>query len=513
MTSSPFLTIVGLGPGTWDSLTVEAADVLRAASEVYVRTAIQPSIEPIRERLPDSLFQSFDGLYEALSSLDEVYRRIADQVLELARRPGGVVYAVPGSPWIGETTVRLLLERAEDEGIEVRVVPGLSYLEGALAAVGAADTGWVQALDASEVALLAGENAVGESPQADGLLAWRAPVCTAPLVVSYLYSRDMASAVKGWLSRFYPDDHTVQLIEAPGTGDTQVQSVPLYEIDRERTIDDRTVLYVPPLTENDNVRTFGGLMQLTRRLRGPGGCPWDREQSHATLKPHLVEETYEVLDALDSGDPELLAEEFGDLLFQITIHSQIAAEHGEFTIEDVIGNIMCKLIGRHPHVFGDVELESAHDVRQVWEALKQKEKPKRTSILQEIPRGLPALPQSNLMQKRAASVGFEWPSVSEVIDKVDEELQELRQEIDSGRPKELQREELGDIFFALVSVARHLRIDPEEALRLANRKFATRFQYVESRAAAEGKVLRDLSPQHIDDYWNAAKESVSANGE
>jgi MazG family protein len=152
-----------------------------------------------------------------------------------------------------------------------------------------------------------------------------------------------------------------------------------------------------------------------------------------------------------------------------------------------------------------MELSSAQDVRHAWESFKQREKPKRASVMEQIPRGLPALPQSNLMQKRAASVGFEWPSVEEVLAKVEEELMELRAEIAVGASKELQREEFGDILFALVSVARHLRIDPEEALRLANRKFADRFQHVESRVAAEDKSLRDLSAQELDEYWNEAK--------
>jgi tetrapyrrole methylase family protein/MazG family protein len=246
-------------------------------------------------------------------------------------------------------------------------------------------------------------------------------------------------------------------------------------------------------------------MNLTRTLRAPGGCPWDREQTHASLKPHLLEETYEVLDALDSGDPAEIMEELGDLLFQVTIHSQVAAETGEFSIEDVICSIMTKLIGRHPHVFGELDLQNAQEVREHWETFKQREKPKRSSVLEQIPRGLPALPQSNLMQKRAASVGFEWPDVDQVIGKVEEELQELRHEIDVEAPREQEREEFGDILFALVSVARHLRIDPEEALRLANRKFAARFQYVESRVSAGGRSLRDLSPAELDEYWNEAK--------
>jgi tetrapyrrole methylase family protein/MazG family protein len=325
------------------------------------------------------------------------------------------------------------------------------------------------------------------------------------MLVSQLYDRRTASGVKLWLGRYYPDEHVVCLVHAAGTPDCSLQSVPLYQLDRLTGIDHLTALYVPPLSETDNVRTFAGLMNVTRTLRGPGGCPWDREQTHASLKPHLLEETYEVLEALDEADPAELAEELGDLLFQVTIHSQVAAEAGEFTIEDVIEGITRKLIGRHPHVFGELELESAQEVRQHWETFKQREKPKRSSVLEQIPKGLPALPQSNLMQKRAASVGFEWASVREVIAKVEEELEELQHEIEAQAAKEVQREEFGDILFALVSVARHLRIDPEEALRLANRKFAARFQYVESRVAALGKSLRDLSPEELDSYWNEAK--------
>jgi tetrapyrrole methylase family protein/MazG family protein len=256
----------------------------------------------------------------------------------------------------------------------------------------------------------------------------------------------------------------------------------------------------------ENVRTFAGMMQLTRRLRGPGGCPWDREQTHATLKPYLLEEAYEVLDALDGDDPQQIAEELGDLLYQITIHAQVAAEAGTFTIEDVIENIMVKLIGRHPHVFGDLELESAQDVRHAWESFKQRQKPKRESILEEIPRGLPALPQSNLMQKRAASVGFAWPDLAQVVAKAEEELEELRAEIESGGSKERQTEELGDLLFALVGIARQLRIDPEEALRGANRKFAERFAHLESKVRERGVEVRELSPEEMLGIWERAKE-------
>lgn len=499
------LTVVGLGPGVWELLTVEATAILGEANEVYVRTGIHPTIEPIRTRLPNVTFRTFDDLYDSLPTFGQIYERIADELVRLAGEPGGVVYAVPGSPSMAETSVRLILERLRDTGTPVRLVQGLSFVEPVLAAAGVTDAAWLEVIDATEASLLASENAVGEIEGEDRRFPWRAPTPTAPMLVSQLYDRRTASGVKLWLGRYYPDEHPVQVVQAAGTADCTVETVPLYELDRLHDINHLTTLYVPPLADRDNVRTFAGLMNLTRTLRAPGGCPWDREQSHASLKPHLLEETYEVLDALDGGEPTEIAEELGDLLFQVTIHSQVAAEAGEFTIEDVIESIMCKLIGRHPHVFGDLELENAQDVRQHWETFKQREKPKRSSVLEQIPRGLPALPQSNLMQKRAAGVGFEWPGVREVIAKVEEELEELRQEVESEASREQQREEFGDILFALVSVARHLRLDPEEALRLANRKFAARFQYVESRVAAQDKTLRDLSPEELDVYWNEAK--------
>lgn len=503
----PPLTIVGLGPGTWESLTIEAVEVMRGAGEVYARTTAHPSLEPISSRLPEVTFHSFDTVYEAGSSFEEIYEEIATAILRLAERPQGVVYAVPGNPSHGETTVRMLLERAGS--LPVSIVAGISYVEPTLAAVRRADAGWIEVMDASAIALLSRANALGEVPGEKQPLPWRAPIPTAPLVVSGPFDCEVASDVKRWLGRYYPAEHSVCLVRDAGTALPQTVKIRLGELDQQPDLDHRTTLYVSALPETRNVRTFAGLMELTRRLRAPGGCPWDREQTHASLKPHLLEEAYEVLDALDSGEPELIAEELGDLLFQVAIHSQVAAEAGTFSIEDVIEGIMVKLIGRHPHVFGQLELESAQDVRQHWELFKQREKPKRSSVLEEIPRGLPALPQSNLMQKRAASVGFEWPAVVDGLEKVREEIGELETEITASAPMDVHREEFGDIVFALVSVARHLRIDPEEALRLANRKFAARFQYVESQVRGEGRSLRDLSFRELDALWNEAKAATS----
>lgn len=540
---TPQLTVVGLGPGAWETLTLEAVEALRSARRVYVRSSLQPSVGRIRTRLPHVEFQTFDHLYKTLSSLSEVHAQIAEELCDLATSSESVVYAVPGSPVFAETSVDILRRRARERDITVRLINGVSVVETVLAEVGAVDTTWLSVVDASELALLGAENAVGEVAGEVELMPWRAPVATAAMVVLQLHDRRTASGAGRWLARYYGDEHAVHVVRAAGTP-SSVQSVRLHQLDLLDDIDDLTAVYVPPLPDNENVRTFAGLMNVTRTLRAPGGCPWDREQTHASLKPHLLEETYEVLEALDGGDPQELAEELGDLLFQVTIHSQVAAEAGEFSIEDVIQGITSKLIGRHPHVFGDLQLDSAQDVRQHWETFKQQEKPKRLSVLEEIPRGLPALPQSNLMQKRAASVGFEWPGVAEVVAKVEEELEELKREVEGapamsspappamsaegasevvregpqarapgGTSREQQREELGDILFALVSLARHLRIDPEEALRRANRKFAARFQYVESRVASQDRALRDLSPDELDAYWNEAKALGTAHSD
>jgi len=499
------LTIVGLGPGTWEGLTVEAVSVLSHVSELYVRDPRHPAIATIVEHLPGLAVRSIEPT--PVAPHQDTEDAAIESLLVFARDAGGVVYAVPGNPGAGRPSVGRLRERASELGVSVRIVAGLSETDAILSALGVF-AGWVESIDAAEAARFGRENAVGQSPGDESVLPWRSPVPTQPLIVSRLGDGDRLAAVQTWLRRYYPDDHLVHVVWEPGTSDCRSRSLPLCRLDRIDGVDGLTGLYIPPLPALDDVRTFAGLMSVTRRLRAPGGCPWDREQTHASLKPYLLEEAYEAIDALDSGDPQVLAEELGDLLYQITIHSQVAAEHGEFTVEDVFQHITCKMIGRHPHVFGELQLESAQDVLRAWEGLKQRQKPSRASILEEIPKALPSLPQSSLIQKRAASVGFEWPALIDVLSKVEEELRELYREVYESSPRERQLDELGDIFFALVSVGRHLKIDPEEALRLANRKFAARFSYVESRTLAAGKSLRDLSAAELDALWNEAKQAV-----
>ncbi len=251
---------------------------------------------------------------------------------------------------------------------------------------------------------------------------------------------------------------------------------------------------------------FQGLVDIMAKLRGPHGCPWDKEQTRQSLKPFLVEETYEVLEAIDERSPEKIKEELGDLLFQIIFHARVAEEKGEFGIGDVLSGITEKMIRRHPHVFGDKELKTSQEVLIDWEQTKKSEKGcrDRKSILEGVPRELPALIRAHRLQERAARVGFDWDKISDVSAKLDEEVAEFKRTLSSGGTDEIE-EELGDIFFVLVNIARFVGVNPEDALRKTISKFISRFKYVEERAAGEGRELADMTLGEMDRLWEQAK--------
>jgi tetrapyrrole methylase family protein/MazG family protein len=250
--------------------------------------------------------------------------------------------------------------------------------------------------------------------------------------------------------------------------------------------------------------TFSTLVDIIARLRAPDGCPWDKQQTHLSLKPNLLEECYEALEAIDEGDDGKLCEELGDILMQIALHSQIGQEDGQFSVEDVLRSINTKLIRRHPHVFGTTKVSSSQDVIQNWEAIKQEEKG-TTSVLDGLPKGMPALAYSQAMQRRAARVGFDWKEIEGVIDKLAEEVEELRR---SASHEERVRE-FGDVLFALVNAARRMDVESEEALQLAGRRFRQRFQLMEEDCRRRGIVLSSLPLEEQDKLWEQAKERLS----
>ncbi|MBI3656938.1 MAG: nucleoside triphosphate pyrophosphohydrolase [Acidobacteria bacterium] len=251
------------------------------------------------------------------------------------------------------------------------------------------------------------------------------------------------------------------------------------------------------------------LVELVARLRGPHGCPWDKEQTRETLKPMLVEEAYEVLDALDDGDPQPLKEELGDLLFQVVFHSQIAAERGEFTLADVIDRIYEKMVRRHPHVFGEADYKTAADVLRNWEDIKAAEKgsARKASLLDGSPKFLPPLNEAYQLTAKAARVGFDWSHIEEVFDKLQEEIGEARTAIQSNDSGKI-RDEIGDLLFVVVNIARFLNVDAESALRRTNQKFIRRFHYIEERLKAQGKSINESNLAEMDALWQEAKTNV-----
>ncbi|CBE67525.1 MAG: nucleoside triphosphate pyrophosphohydrolase [Candidatus Methylomirabilis oxygeniifera] len=253
---------------------------------------------------------------------------------------------------------------------------------------------------------------------------------------------------------------------------------------------------------------FEALVRIMERLRADNGCPWDREQTRETLKPFLIEEAYEVVEAIDEGDPKQIMEELGDLLFQVVFHAQLAAERREFTIGQVLAATAEKMVRRHPHVFGDGTASTAREVLEQWEELKRKERNTATaapiSALDGVPRELPGLLRAQRLQDKAASVGFDWPDISGVTAKIEEELGELREAMRSAAPEAVE-EELGDVLFSMVNLARFLNLSAEEALRKSTTRFTTRFQYMEAALQRDGRGLEEIDLEEMEQLWQQAK--------
>lgn len=258
------------------------------------------------------------------------------------------------------------------------------------------------------------------------------------------------------------------------------------------------------MTKETNIDNFAELKRIIARLRSAEGCPWDRQQTHDSLRPYLIEECYEVLQALEEGDSQKLCEELGDVLLQIMLHAQIAAEEGQFTVEDVVRGISNKLIHRHPHVFGDIEVKDAAEVRQNWEALKSAERDEDESLLSSVPKSMPALSYSQSIQRRVASVGFDWEKTEDILEKLSEEVREII----NSKDKEEKAREFGDLLFVLVNIARRLDIDMETSLSGANQRFYNRFTCMEQLCRQRGVTFGDLSFDQQNALWEEAKRKV-----
>ena len=465
-TSSGKIIIVGLGPGDPGQLTLAAVRVIEQATVVYLRTAKHPTVPSLPK---GPRFESFDEIYDQSNSFSEVYGAIVTRLLELAHASAEpVIYAVPGHPLVGESSVLRLLEQAEQAGIETQIVDGLSFLEPTFSAlhVDPLAAGFV-ILDATDLA----EQAERHLPREKG---FELPVLR-PILIGQVYNQRLAGAVKLALMENFPDDHPVVLLRGAGVpGEEGRLEIPLYELDRHpEWTDHLTSAYLPALDIMKASGTFEAAQYIVSRLRAPGGCDWDRQQTHESLKRHLIEETYEVIQALDE-EPEKLPEELGDLLLQVLLHAQIASEDedDDWSITDVMREMTDKLIRRHPHIFGP----NPGGPRPNWEELKRAEHANQgeetRSVLAGVPSATPALQQMQAIQRKAGALGFEWHSFDEVINKLVEEVSEVRQ---AQNQAELT-EEFGDVLAMVASAALWMKVDAEEALRLACLKFRRRFE-------------------------------------
>ena len=511
------ITIVGLGPGAAGQLSLETMQFLESGAQVVLRTAVHPTVAVLKKR--GVKFTSCDDLYEAGASFDEVYRGVAARVLAAAET-GDVVYAVPGSPLVAERTVVLLRQLAKEKGARLVIKPSMSFLDLAYVVLGIDPIAGLRVIDAQDF------GALGDAG-------------SYPLMVTQVYSQLVASDLKIALMDALPDEYEIYFLRNLGLPDEECRPVKLYELDRQPQIDHLTSVYVPPVADavnddddegaqaEDNCKKdnfiiaedeevmmndtaalddvdIQPLAEVMAALRAPGGCPWDREQTAKTIRSNMIEEVYEFLEAVDAGDTAGMREELGDVLMQVVFHAQMAKEAGLYDLQDVIDEVTDKLIRRHPHVFGDTQVQGSDEVLVNWEAIKKQEKKERKHILDGVTQGLPALLRSYKLQGKAAKVGFDWPDKDGVWDKVQEELAELCQALDAEDGQAAENE-LGDVLLALVNYARHCKIEPETALNGANNRFARRFNYVEQRVVESGRDWDEFTLTELDVFWEQAK--------
>ncbi len=489
------IIVVGLGPGGMNHLTLETWELIRKSSRLYLRTSVHPAAEELRKQ--GIQFKSFDSFYENEESFSELYRKIADYLLNEAELESEsyLIYAVPGHPLVAEATVELLLEEGTKRGIEIEVKTGVSFLDAVMTLLG---------LDPAKGFLVLDALAVREEELNPGLHT----------VFVQVYNRLVASELKLLLLEVYPPEHPAVIIRNAGiAGQEKSLAVKLAELDHGEYFDHLTSIYLEPCYQG-NKKTKTGyevdpLFDVIQTLLASGGCPWDREQNHHTLRPCLIEETYEVIEAIDSGRMDKLEEELGDLLLQVAFHTALAEERADFTFQDVVNGITQKLIRRHPHVFGDVIVQDSQEVLRNWDIIKKREKGNageaEESVMARINRSLPALLLAEEVQKKAAKVGFDWDKFEDAWDKVYEEIDELKAAyLDNNSNIE---EEMGDLLFAIVNICRFLKISPEIALLGSVRKFLKRFAFIEDKLRQNGLKWEEMDLKSLDIIWEEAKKA------
>ncbi|KQL51639.1 MULTISPECIES: nucleoside triphosphate pyrophosphohydrolase [Bacillaceae] len=475
------IKVVGLGAGELDQMPLGVYRTLKEAPTVRVRTLDHPVVKDLQHE--GVTFESYDETYEQFDSFEAVYETIVNDLIDRAQVED-LVYAVPGHPFVAEKTVQLLQDATDHHQVKLDVVGGTSFLDQMYSSLRIDPIEGCQILDGT-------------------VLKQEEIQMRHHLIIVQVYDSLIASDVKLTLMETYPDDYEVTICTAAGTAEEKLTRVPLYELDHQTEVNNLTAVYVPPV-HNEKL-LYGDIQYLKSviaQLRSPEGCPWDRKQTHQSLKRFLLEESYEVLEAIDQEDDEQLTEELGDVLLQVLLHAQIGEEAGYFQLGDVIKTLTEKMIRRHPHVFGDKPVQSAEEVTSVWEEVKRKEKAESEALQPK--RSISSFPSmlaaAETMQKDIAKTGFEYEAIEQVYDKVLEELNEVR----TADASELEKE-YGDLLLAVVSLGRFIRQSPEVALHKALTVFLTRFEYVEAQAEKANMTIDHVNMTTLDAWWEEAK--------
>ena len=478
------IKIVGLGPGSDDAITTQTLREIQNSTHRFIRTTRHPSAHLVNDAI------SFDKEYENHDKFEDVYQAIADKLIAAAKQHQEILYVVPGSPLVLEHTVQLLLQNTS---VTTEIMPAMSFLDVVWSAlqIDPVDAG-VRMIDGHRFT----ELATGQ---------------TGPLLVAQCHANWVLSNIK-LAHESANGDEPVVILHHLGLDDQKIIHTTWQNLDREIEPDHLTSIYIPKLAE-PIAGEMAKLHSLARTLREQ--CPWDEKQTHDSLVRYLIEETYEVVDAIGALDPddqatdEKFIEELGDLLYQVEFHATIAEQQGRFSIADVARSIHDKLVRRHPHVFGDVYAETADAVVTNWDAIKQQERGEVTekSVFDGVASSSPSLMYSTKLQKRAAEFGFDWPDSKGASDKIAEELGELSKAVESKQDASEIALELGDVLFSVVNLSRHLGVDAETALRSAADKFRSRFQNVVALAEQRKLDLAKCSLTQLDELWEIAKQN------
>lgn len=480
------ITVIGLGAGELDQLPLGLYRKLTTATRLFVRTAEHPVLIELKNE--GITFESFDAIYEKHETFEVVYKEIVETLIELAEETP-LFYAVPGHPLVAEQTVQWLVEAEKEGRIQLEILGGQSFLDPIFNALRIDPIEGFQLLDGTM--LKRDDVHMGQH-----------------VLIAQVYDAYSASDVKLTLMEKYPDDYLVTIVTAAGSSQERLRTVPLFELDRAVELNNLTTVYVPPVAQiEDRLKEWSTFREIIAKLRAPDGCPWDREQTHESLKKYVIEEVHELLQAIHDQDEEGIIEELGDVLLQVFLHAQIGEDEGYFSLEDVLQRVSAKMIHRHPHVFGDVEVENIEDVLHNWQKLKAEEKSnQKKGILDGLDRAESSLLTSYNFQKAAAKVGFDWPSVEGVMKKFEEEWEEFNNELKNGGT-ESQMDELGDVLFTIINVARFYGLSPEEAMMHANRKFKSRFNFVEESVQKGKGDFNVYSLEELESFWQQAKKT------